>query len=88
MMVRSHSYLIAQLSNVHRTDLIFKDQAMSSRDGKGGRFVNDLLRTEFHKCVLDRLPLFSILIDSENSWVSSSRFVQPYLSFTTTLTYQ
>lgn len=33
------------------SDLIFKDQAMSSRDGKGGRFVNDLLRTEFHKCV-------------------------------------
>jgi len=30
-------------------DLIFKDQAMSSRDNKGGRFVNDLLRTEFHK---------------------------------------
>ncbi|KAK7691911.1 hypothetical protein QCA50_005316 [Cerrena zonata] len=32
-------------------DLIFKNQAMSSRDkDKGsGHFVNDLLRTEFHK---------------------------------------
>lgn len=31
-------------------DLIFKNQAMSSRDkGKEPQFVNDLLRTEFHK---------------------------------------
>ncbi|OBZ69675.1 Pre-mRNA-splicing factor cwc15 [Grifola frondosa] len=31
-------------------DLIFKNQAMSSRDkDKSGRFVNDLLRTDFHK---------------------------------------
>ncbi|KAI0821301.1 Pre-mRNA-splicing factor Cwf15/Cwc15 [Irpex lacteus] len=31
-------------------DLIFKNQAMSSRDkDKSGQFVNDLLRTEFHK---------------------------------------
>lgn len=30
-------------------DLIFKNQAMSSRKNEGGRFVNDLLRTEFHK---------------------------------------
>jgi len=30
-------------------DLIFKNQAMSSRKTEGGRFVNDLLRTEFHK---------------------------------------
>ncbi|KAF4598831.1 hypothetical protein EYR38_007239 [Pleurotus pulmonarius] len=29
-------------------DLIFKNQAMSGRD-KQGQFVNDLLRTEFHK---------------------------------------
>ncbi|KAJ8495913.1 hypothetical protein ONZ45_g12660 [Pleurotus djamor] len=29
-------------------DLIFKNQAMSSRD-KQGQFVNDLLRTEFHR---------------------------------------
>ena len=33
-------------------DLIFKNQAMSSRDkDKEPQFVNDLLRTEFHKCV-------------------------------------
>ena len=33
-----------------RADLIFKNQAMSSRDkGKEPQFVNDLLRTEFHK---------------------------------------
>ena len=31
-------------------DLIFKNQAMSSRDkDKEPQFVNDLLRTEFHK---------------------------------------
>jgi len=29
-------------------DLIFKNQAMDAKD-KNGRFVNDLLRTEFHK---------------------------------------
>jgi len=33
-------------------DLIFKNQAMSSRDKGTGNFVNDLLRTEFHKCVI------------------------------------
>ncbi|TFK45395.1 Cwf15/Cwc15 cell cycle control protein [Heliocybe sulcata] len=34
-------------------DLIFKNQAVSSRekDARSGQFVNDLLRTEFHKCV-------------------------------------
>ncbi|TFK65565.1 Cwf15/Cwc15 cell cycle control protein, partial [Pluteus cervinus] len=30
-------------------DLIFKNQAMSSKDKPQGQFVNDLLRTEFHK---------------------------------------
>jgi len=30
-------------------DLIFKNQAMGSRDKASGQFVNDLLRTEFHK---------------------------------------
>jgi len=30
-------------------DLVFKNQAMSSRKREGGQFVNDLLRTEFHK---------------------------------------
>jgi hypothetical protein len=32
-------------------DLVFKNQAMNSRKSEGGQFVNDLLRTEFHKCV-------------------------------------
>jgi len=31
-------------------DLIFKNQAMAAKTGQGN-FVNDLLRTEFHKCV-------------------------------------
>jgi len=35
-------------------DLIFKDQAMDTRKGEGGRFVNDLLRTEFHKKFMTR----------------------------------
>lgn len=41
-------------------DLIFKNQAMSSRDkDKGsGHFVNDLLRTEFHKYVTVTAILF------------------------------
>ncbi|KAF9262671.1 Cwf15/Cwc15 cell cycle control protein [Marasmius fiardii PR-910] len=30
-------------------DLIFKNQAMDTRDKPQGQFVNDLLRTEFHK---------------------------------------
>jgi protein CWC15 len=30
-------------------DLIFKNQAMATRDKGSGQFVNDLLRTEFHK---------------------------------------
>ncbi|KIJ95092.1 hypothetical protein K443DRAFT_338287 [Laccaria amethystina LaAM-08-1] len=30
-------------------DLIFKNQAMTSKDKGQGHFVNDLLRTEFHK---------------------------------------
>ncbi|PFH52190.1 hypothetical protein AMATHDRAFT_74467 [Amanita thiersii Skay4041] len=30
-------------------DLIFKNQAMNAKDKQTGQFVNDLLRTEFHK---------------------------------------
>jgi len=30
-------------------DLIFKNQAANTKDNQGGHFVNDLLRTEFHK---------------------------------------
>ena len=32
-------------------DLIFKNQAMTPKDKGQGHFVNDLLRTEFHKSV-------------------------------------
>ena len=32
-------------------DLIFKNQATSDKDKPPGQFVNDLLRTEFHKWV-------------------------------------
>lgn len=34
------------------SDLVFKNQAMSTRDKPQGQFVNDLLRTEFHKYVI------------------------------------
>lgn len=34
-------------------DLIFKNQAMNGDEKAQGQFVNDLLRTEFHKCVID-----------------------------------
>lgn len=33
------------------TDLIFKNQANGSSDKPSGQFVNDLLRTEFHRLV-------------------------------------
>jgi hypothetical protein len=32
-------------------DLIFKNQANGTSEKPTGQFVNDLLRTEFHKCV-------------------------------------
>jgi len=35
-------------------DLIFKNQAMNARDKPSGHFVNDLLRTEFHKKFMSR----------------------------------
>lgn len=40
--------------DVHRVhvDLIFKNQALGQKRDASGHFVNDLLRTEFHKCVL------------------------------------
>ena len=32
------------------SDLVFKNQAVNEKDNpRGGQFVNDLLRTEFHK---------------------------------------
>ena len=40
-------------------DLIFKNQAMTPKDKGQGHFVNDLLRTEFHKSV--SFVLFSFL---------------------------
>lgn len=54
-------------------DLIFKNQAMNQKD-KSGRFVNDLLRTEFHKCVLVPCNFLCLtVIYLENSWQSLSR---------------
>ena len=55
--------------------MIFKNQAMNQKE-KSGQFVNDLLRTEFHKCVFV-LGRFTILTDvhAENSWQSLSRCV-------------
>jgi len=41
----------AQPNLIFFIDLIFKNQAMATRDKPQGQFVNDLLRTEFHKCV-------------------------------------
>jgi hypothetical protein len=38
-------------------DLIFKNQAMATRDKPQGQFVNDLLRTEFHKYAPSLAPL-------------------------------
>ncbi|KAH9976276.1 Pre-mRNA-splicing factor Cwf15/Cwc15 [Lactifluus volemus] len=35
-------------------DLIFKNQAVSDKDHAQGQFVNDLLRTEFHKKFMSR----------------------------------
>ena len=55
------------------SDLIFKNQAANQKD-KSGHFVNDLLRTEFHKyvtCV--PLPYGALTsFNTENSWPSSS----------------
>jgi len=40
-------------------DLIFKNQAMNGDEKPQGQFVNDLLRTEFHKYVIDsQLKMF------------------------------
>lgn len=45
-------YPISSLTDFfYVTDLIFKNQAMNVKDKQGGHFVNDLLRTEFHKYV-------------------------------------
>ena len=58
-------------------DLIFKNQAMTPKDKGQGHFVNDLLRTEFHKFV--SFLLFSCLVRidqsrTENSWPNLSRY--------------
>lgn len=51
-MVRDNLFLVSSDVLTHSfQDLIFKNQAMSSRKNEGGQFVNDLLRTEFHKYV-------------------------------------
>ncbi|KIM76630.1 hypothetical protein PILCRDRAFT_98712 [Piloderma croceum F 1598] len=40
-------------------DLIFKNQAMAARDKPQGQFVNDLLRTEFHKKFMQKFIKYS-----------------------------
>lgn len=54
-------------------DLIFKNQAMDTRDKNDRGFVNDLLRTEFHKCVLVIVRILPLAHSvAGNSWQSSS----------------
>jgi len=50
------------LTMLYSVDLIFKNQAMSTRDKPQGQFVNDLLRTEFHKYVQFFLIFLHFLI--------------------------
>lgn len=57
-------------------DLIFKNQAMTPKDKGQGHFVNDLLRTEFHKSVPFLLFCSFVRSDqsrTENSWRNLSR---------------
>lgn len=53
MVSDAYSFACPVIARTHprAQDLIFKNQAMNSRKNEGGQFVNDLLRTEFHKCV-------------------------------------
>ena len=46
-------------------DLIFKNQAMTPKDKGQGHFVNDLLRTEFHKSVSFLLFFLFVLTGHE-----------------------
>ncbi|KAH9935188.1 Cwf15/Cwc15 cell cycle control protein [Epithele typhae] len=58
-------------------DLIFKNQAMSSRDkNKEPQFVNDLLRTEFHKKFMSKFikTLSFIVMTKDSVTVLSYRF--------------
>lgn len=51
-MVRANLFFVPSVVRSHSSqDLIFKNQAMNSRKNEGAQFVNDLLRTEFHKYV-------------------------------------
>ena len=45
-------------------DLIFKNQAVNEKDKPPGQFVNDLLRTEFHKWVHPKKLSCRVLWDS------------------------
>ena len=57
-MVRGNPFFVLSDVRTHFCqDLIFKNQAMSSRKTEGGKFVNDLLRTEFHKYVHTKTKL-------------------------------
>lgn len=59
------------------SDLIFKNQAMATRDKPQGQFVNDLLRTEFHKYAtfFKYLCMCSLFTFLENSCKNLSRLV-------------
>ena len=72
------------------SDLIFKNQAMSTRDkDKEPQFVNDLLRTEFHKCVPTSAVFLSPSRTHECCRKFMSKFIKvcyPCLPFRTELT--
>lgn len=55
-------------------DLIFKNQAMATRDKGQGQFVNDLLRTEFHKYVYLNLICIRLLTK-----LVSRKFMQKFI---------
>lgn len=58
-------------------DLIFKNQAATAKDKQSGQFVNDLLRTEFHRCVswfLVSYPNSHRVGFEGNLWESLSRW--------------
>ena len=51
MVSDSMPFIFSDASTHLCLDLVFKNQAKNSRKNEGGQFVNDLLRTEFHKYV-------------------------------------
>ena len=66
-------------------DVIFKNQAMNQKTPGQGNFVNDLLRTEFHRFV-DTFSMYSQVLNelpfTENLWQNLSRYVHHFTSLT------